>query len=209
MEKRIDFNSSVNQDIKSRFVEIHVHACVSGMITELITAYDGGSIGFDPYEHMTFHGYFEGDKITEEEKDEKVTEIEDKIDIVENISAVYETEYDILDEKDISEDNYKMQYYISKITTGIALVDKLNEAIEALEEISFDEPPEIFEYWIVSNFLGEKLKALGHTIIEEYGHSIWGRETSGQAILLDYAISEICSSMKILDGQAHSWKKEN
>ena len=68
------------------------------------------------------------------------------------------------------------------------------------------EPQEIYEYWIVSPWLGEKLKDKGEPILERWGGWIWGRTCTGQAILLDNVISEICYEMGILDGQPHEWK---
>ena len=38
-----------------------------------------------------------------------------------------------------------------------------------------------------------------------FGMTVWGRATTGQAILLDGVISEICSDMEILEGQANEW----
>ena len=63
----------------------------------------------------------------------------------------------------------------------------------------YEHETEIFEYWAVSNFLAEKLKEKGYIIIDDYFVSIWGREITGQAILLDLSISQICEDMKILD----------
>ena len=64
---------------------------------------------------------------------------------------------------------------------------------------------EVFEWWMVSSYLCEKLKEKGCPIIEY--ENIWGRTTTGQAILLDYVITEICAEMEILQGQQNSWEK--
>ena len=64
---------------------------------------------------------------------------------------------------------------------------------------------EVFEWWMVSSYLCEKLKEKGCPIIEY--ENIWGRTTTGQAILLDYVITEICAEMEILQGQKYSWEK--
>lgn len=70
-----------------------------------------------------------------------------------------------------------------------------------------NEPQEIYEYWLVSEYLGNKLKAKGEPVLEWGLHLIWGRTTTGQAILLDGVISEICEDMEILEGQKYSWKE--
>ena len=67
------------------------------------------------------------------------------------------------------------------------------------------QPQEIMEWWIVSRFLYEKLQAKGYPVLEWGNNYYWGRCTSGQAILLDRVISEICSDMEILEGQKYSW----
>lgn len=69
------------------------------------------------------------------------------------------------------------------------------------------EPQEVYEWWIVSSWLGEKLKDHGEVVLERWGGWIWGRCTSGQAILLDDVISDICCEMGILEGQSYDWSK--
>ena len=69
------------------------------------------------------------------------------------------------------------------------------------------EPQEIFEWWIVTEFLYNKLKDKGEPVLEWGNNYYWGRTTTGQAILLDSVISSICSDMEILEGQKHDWSK--
>lgn len=75
----------------------------------------------------------------------------------------------------------------------------------------FEEEPEaefreIFEYWIVSPWLGEKLRDKGEPVLERRDGWIWGRTCTGQAILMDGVISKICYEMGILEGQRYEWK---
>lgn len=51
--------------------------------------------------------------------------------------------------------------------------------------------PEIFEYWAVSDWLGEKLKENKEIVFECLDFVVWGRQTTGQAILLDNVIQKI------------------
>ena len=88
------------------------------------------------------------------------------------------------------------------------------ESIEDLdpEEVCSDlnleyDYADILEYWIVTNWLGEKLKKHGENVAEFLGFTIWGRQTSGQAILLDDVISRIAYDMGILEGQERDWSK--
>jgi len=89
---------------------------------------------------------------------------------------------------------------------------ELEELLELRSDIEDDiteieymdsEPAEIFEWWIVSSFLVDKLKRMGHPVLEQ--ENIWGRCTSGQAIYMDYAIRQIAENMEILCGQRYQW----
>jgi len=56
-------------------------------------------------------------------------------------------------------------------------------------------PQEIFEWWLVSPWMGKKLLLEGEPVIDnEYGHW-WGRTTSGQAISLDDVIKKVFDSI--------------
>lgn len=68
-----------------------------------------------------------------------------------------------------------------------------------------NEPQEVYEWWLVTSFLGEKLKEHGEVILNNGSDYIWGRCTTGQAIMLDNVISDICADIEILDGQRYSW----
>lgn len=75
---------------------------------------------------------------------------------------------------------------------------------EEYEEEPETEPQEIYEWWMCSDWLIEKLKEHGEPVLIDEG--IWGRTCSGQAILLDSVISRICEELKILEGQKNEWK---
>ena len=62
---------------------------------------------------------------------------------------------------------------------------------------------EALEFWAVSKYMGRKLREHGEAVMELFGLTIWGRTTSGQAILLDRVIEDIGHDMEILHGQAH------
>ena len=73
------------------------------------------------------------------------------------------------------------------------------------EETGESEMQEVYQWFIVSEYLANKLSEKGEPIIRD--ENIWGRGTFGQAILLDYVITEICAEMEILQGQENSWEK--
>lgn len=68
------------------------------------------------------------------------------------------------------------------------------------------EPQDILEWWIVTEWFAKKLHEKGEPILEWGNNHYWGRTCSGQAILLDGVITDICSDMEILEGQANEWK---
>ena len=67
------------------------------------------------------------------------------------------------------------------------------------------KPEEIYEWWAVTNWFGEKLREQGCVVIESWGKSYWGRCTTGQSISLDGCIVNIAKSMQILDGMENEW----
>lgn len=54
-----------------------------------------------------------------------------------------------------------------------------------------DYKSEVFEHWIVTDWLANKLEARGHVTGEIMGLTIWGRPTTGQSISMDHVIQEI------------------
>lgn len=53
------------------------------------------------------------------------------------------------------------------------------------------EPREVFEWWLVDGFMYEDLKASGQPVFEYGCNKIWGRCTTGQAIICDYQIQKL------------------
>jgi hypothetical protein len=81
---------------------------------------------------------------------------------------------------------------------------KCNYCKKTFTEEPDTEPQEVYEWWMVSGWLCGLLQEKGEVIIES--ESIWGRCTTGQAILLDGVISDICKDLEILEGQKNEWK---
>jgi len=71
--------------------------------------------------------------------------------------------------------------------------EELSELIG--EEDDEGNMPEVFEYWIVTPWLGEKLKAQGELISEFFDMVIWGRQTTGQVIDADAVIDDIARQL--------------
>ena len=59
-----------------------------------------------------------------------------------------------------------------------------------------DYRSEIFEHWIVSSWLADKLEQQDETVIRDFmGLTIWARPTTGQAIHCDWSIQTIYKEM--------------
>lgn len=61
-----------------------------------------------------------------------------------------------------------------------------------------DEYQEIYEYWIVSEWLAEKLEQEGEPIIKSDFGIWWGRTCTGQSIILDSVIEKIYTDLQRL-----------
>lgn len=66
--------------------------------------------------------------------------------------------------------------------------------------------PTIYEWYAVSDWLGKKLSQYGEVVIDAYGKRYWGRQGTGQSIILDSVIEQIAYDLEILEGQRYSWE---
>lgn len=66
--------------------------------------------------------------------------------------------------------------------------------------------PTIYEWYAISDWLGRKLSQYGEVVIDAYGKRYWGRQGTGQSIILDSVIEQIAYDLEILEGQTHSWE---
>ena len=56
---------------------------------------------------------------------------------------------------------------------------------------NFNDSSEVLEWWLVTPYMAELLKEKGEVILSDYGCYWWGRQTSGQALYMDWVIQEI------------------
>jgi len=59
------------------------------------------------------------------------------------------------------------------------------------KDLENGEYPEVYEYWAVSQWLANKLEEKGEVIFEMLDFIVWGRQCTGQAIIMDGVIEEI------------------
>ena len=66
-------------------------------------------------------------------------------------------------------------------------IDGLDEWQDAVRDT---DPQEVFEWWLVSDWLAEELDALGCPLIRNGYGNWWGRTCTGQAILMDGTLQD-------------------
>lgn len=71
------------------------------------------------------------------------------------------------------------------------------DARTACEEAKLEpHQREVFEHWIVGDWLADKLTEVGEKVDKDFaGLTIWARTTSGQAIAADSVIERICADL--------------
>lgn len=75
-----------------------------------------------------------------------------------------------------------------------------------LESDTDEKANEAYEWWFVTGWFADKLAEHGEMVIRGY-HNVWGRECTGQAILLDCVVGKIAEEMEILEGMENDWSK--
>lgn len=60
-------------------------------------------------------------------------------------------------------------------------------------DLEYREP---YEFYIVSDFFAQKLKENNELLTKHWDFWIWGRETTGQSILIDYVFQKIYNDFK-------------
>ena len=198
-----DSNSITNQSIKSKFVERDVSACVSSMVGYIIRKQYNDGDRDAPFELDDIENYY-ASVCPECDSDCGFTEMDAyKCDCC---GAMRETDEGVASCLGCSEAFGELEPGEEPADYEEVRAHKCDWCGHIVED-KFDlhtKPQEVYEWWIVSNWMMEKLRARGEVVIPHL--NIWGRTCTGQAILLDGVVSRICKEMGILDGQEHSWK---
>ena len=190
-------NSSENQNIKGDFIGKHVFANVGSLVEYCMKkGYEDNEspVNIDEIENMyslpeystTLLGedlFFDGG--SDDDRDEFLKEFD----------RLEEESKELFESEEISEETHEH---------NLELIEEKREEVKDLES----EPREIFEWWAVSRYMYDELKKLGYCVVDTGSCYVWGRATTGQAILLDYVITLICARMEILHGQTNSWHKK-
>lgn len=80
--------------------------------------------------------------------------------------------------------------------SGETHVGDAESACEAFNLDVYNYSREVFEHWLVSDWLADKLEERGERVLRDFfGLTVWGRTTTGQAIRLDHVIERIWSDL--------------
>jgi hypothetical protein len=185
-------NSTTNQNIKGKFVAQHVHANVNSMCEYILSkSWEDSKAPFNFDDVENFYVYPEWSKtVVGEDLFFDGGNEDAKNSFLENFERLENESLELFENETISEETHER---------NCSIIEDAKSEFQDLET----ENCEVFEWWLVSSYLCEKLQQMGYCVIDS--ESIWGRTTTGQAILLDYEITQICAEMEILDGQKNSW----
>ncbi len=135
--------------------------------------------------------------VLEKERERLIKELREKIGELkgeENFSKM------VLEDEEISEEtNKENQVHIDE------RIAELENYLTGIENAR-GEMRKISEWMHVSNWLHDSLLEKGEPVWNDGQVYVWGRTSTGQAVLFDDVITEICSDMEILEGQKKEWK---
>lgn len=205
-EARENGDSRTNQTIKGRFIEQNVYSRVGTMVEYILQkSYEDSDAPFS-WDDITNYYPDHSDRI--EEIEEELEALEEQKEELEDKQGDTQEEIEEAEEAGDTDTVNACESLFAVYSQRIEEVeDKITALEDEQEELENDTAPaEIFEWWRVSSFLADKLNEYGYCILDG---DIWGRTTTGQAILLDYVITLICSDMEILAGQRYAWEDDD
>ena len=87
--------------------------------------------------------------------------------------------------------------------------DDIENPYEQTEDEDDIQPQEIYEWYLVTDWLADQLAEHGEPVIRngEICGSLWGRTCCGQMIICDGVIEQIASDLEILEGQKYDWSE--
>lgn len=185
----MNYDSITNQRIIGQLVNREIIQCVSHLVQELTTS-------------EWIDSQVEGGCVT------RLIDEETAIDAWQR-PATIET---ILDNTGYRiEEIDDLQCVINTDEDTIKVVDDpedTNEVAEACDTEVNEHDSEVFEHWIVTEWLSGKLQKQGEQVIDILGLTVWCRTTTGQGIASDYVIGQIAEDMEILKGQRNDWSRD-
>jgi hypothetical protein len=164
------------QDDLRRLVDREVHYCVSALVHTLAQAYTGN--GSSTIENLA----------------EQAAELSAPIPDYEEAAR----QSDVLMQQEDGKWCSVAEASDLTVDEGRTLYDSAEQA--CLEHDIEPYEWEVYEHWIVSDWLAGKLEAEGEKVDRDFaGLTVWARTTTGQAILLDSVIERIWRNLHTAD----------
>ncbi len=168
------------QELASRLVEREVIYCVSGLISTLSAREWDGSDGIDPDELYAVN-FKEPDADNYRE------------------AAEYADDEEL---RSLKVEELATGGFVWSLIGDDSISDPFPKAVDAwraaFADLGTDQPAgdEVYEHWIVSDWLAEQLRARGEAVSNDIsGLVVWGRTTTGQAISMDSVIRDITRAL--------------
>ena len=191
--KKQDVNSSVNQDIKGQFIGQHIYCNVNSLVEYCLKN------GFEDRESPV--NYDELENLYYLDRENIVYDILRDFGKKEDEFTTYSNDADTYNRRVKTSGDFEV--FLNSLNE-----EEFKTFCDDFDYECEEQMTEVYEWWAVSSYLYDKLKENGQVVCDAGSCYIWGRATTGQAILLDGVISRICDGMEILDGQSHSWAKK-
>lgn len=204
--------SAKNQRILDDLISREVYCCMTSEVEYMLSKIYDDTGGDNPFDEDDLYQMYHP-VCSECHSSCGFTEIE--------VSRLRDEEFEQTEMYDIDQDDFVNGYYCPVCSMEHKTIEEARRCCEhesvyrcddcghIVSEDSYNdldtEPREIYEWWAVSKWFGEKLAEQGCCIIESYGKSYWGRTTTGQAISLDGCVFRIAKKMEILEGMQNDW----
>jgi len=184
-----DLTDSQKQDMTQEFLRdmlvINQNTVVEYILSKSIEGCDEAPFHYDDISNNTPTGQIEINgswwTLTEDSRDEKLEFYERLRD---KASDVVDARYNLLN--DCSDDEWdSLNAKHDKIEE---LHGKFETICDELENMAFDEYPEIYQWFECDSYLIAKLEERGECILDD---TYWGRTCCGQSIILDNVVQKI------------------
>lgn len=121
------------------------------------------------------------EELTEEERDEKLP-------LFEHLESRAESVMEKLEELQNDADGEEWNVLEEKINRWSDVVEYYQEQVQNLNDMDFDEQPEIYQWFSCSDWLIRELESKGQCTLDG---EFWGRQACGQSVTLDCVMQEI------------------
>lgn len=166
-----NLNDSQKQTLVDNLLLVHPLRLNNTIVEYILSQddYDNAPFTREDITNNTAYGQVELDnsweELTEEERDAKVAELEDQLYDLE-LEGSYE---------DLEGESEELH-------------DKLTQDLQNLNDMHFDEYPEIYQWFSCSDWLIRELEEKGQCTLDG---EFWGRQCCGQSVVLDHVMQAI------------------